>query len=65
MEHLNFDTQGHACDYMHQLRPGLAYGVGNNMQIPFYTYSNSHEINFWPDGIKGHLISIKFIKSEW
>ena len=49
MEHLNFDTQGHAYDYMHQLRPGLAYGVGNNMQTPFYTYSNSHEINFWPD----------------
>jgi len=65
MDHLNFDTQRNAYDYMKQLRPGLAYGVGNNMETPFYTYRHSHEINFWPDGIKGRLIAIGFTQSDW
>lgn len=38
----------------------LAYGVGNDMSGPYYTYQNSDTINFRADGINGPLEQLKF-----
>ena len=40
-------------------KPGaLAYGVGNDTHISFYTYSGRHSINFWPNGGCGILVGL-------
>ena len=38
----------------------LAYGVGNDRHMSFYTQRKMHQINFWPNGGCGILIALTF-----
>ncbi len=44
-------------DKRHGKDAPLAYGVGNNMSYSFYVRDSSTQVRFYPDGIKGSMIT--------
>jgi len=59
-----FDTSSEAIQFMKSVArtlhdsEQLAYGVGNDMSYPFYTYRTGSQIDFHPNGIKVTILQL-------